>query len=435
MEKVKDNKGRFVVKFPLKVEKWQEDIIEKRFRIGEHVYNETLAIALKSYFELAKRKDYRFLQNRLEELNQQTRNDADKMALQDLREDRKEVIKQIYKMQQNQGLSEFGLMEIARAYAKKYYKKDINSTLAQQLAKQVWSAMQKKIADPDNTELHYKRRGQLNSLTGCNNATGIRLLGDIDHMYVLWKPLIVPIKASSYYQKDALQNAIAYCKIKREKIKGKWHYYLQVTMKGNVPTIYDKDGNDKRKLGKGKVGIYFQSDKVTVATANSCKTYKLTKIAYDEKVKETQRKMDASRRATNPQNYNENGTIKMPKEGEQLHWYYSERYKKLRTLLYDYERKQSQIRLIEQEKLANEIIRLGNEFVYNDIDFKFLQMNVGKKTQNSSPAQLKDIIKRKLGYHDVEMQGISYKDLNPILEKKNIEKKESEKVAKLLLKI
>lgn len=431
----KDKTARFVVKFPLKVEQWQEDIIEKRFRIGEHVYNQTLSIALNAYSNLVKMKDYRSLQDRLEELNQRSKNVDGKLELQDIREERKEVFKQIYKMQQEHGLSEFGLMIIARAYVKKYYKKDINSTLAQQIAKQVWSAMQKKLSDPDNIELHFKRRGQLNSLSGCNNATGIRLLGDIDHLYVLWKPLIIPVKVASYYQRDALQNEIAYCKIKREKLKGQWHYYLQVTLKGNVPTIYDKDGNDKRRLGTGKVGIYFQANKVTVATENTCKTYNLENTVYDKKIKEVQRKLDASRRATNSQNYNEDGTIKAPIEGERLRWNFSKRYKQLRAMLYDYERKQSKIRLIDQEKLANEIIGLGNEFVYNDIDFRFLQMNIGRKIQSSSPAQLKEIMKRKLGYHDVEMLGIKYKDLNPILEKNGIEKKESEKVAKIMLEI
>ena len=66
------------------------------------------------------------------------------------------------------------------------------------------------------------------------------------------------------------------------------------------------------------------------------------------------------------------------------------------------------------------------------MDFKFLQKNLGKKIQSASPAMLKTTIERKLSYHDVSINEISYSKLNPIFEEKNVSKKDLEEVAALI---
>lgn len=66
------------------------------------------------------------------------------------------------------------------------------------------------------------------------------------------------------------------------------------------------------------------------------------------------------------------------------------------------------------------------------MDFKFLQRNLGKKIQFASPAMLKTTIERKLSYHGVSINEISYSKLNPIFEEKNVSKKDLEEVAALI---
>ena len=85
-----------------------------------------------------------------------------------------------------------------------------------------------------------------------------------------------------------------------------------------------------------------------------------------------------------------------------------------------------------QEILANEVIASGDVFNCNKMDFKFLQRNLGKKIQSASPAMLKTTIERKLSYHDVSINEISYSNLNPVLEEKNISKKNLEDMATLI---
>ena len=52
------------------------------------------------------------------------------------------------------------------------------------------------------------------------------------------------------------------------------------------------------------------------------------------------------------------------------------------------------------------------------MDFKFLQRNMGRKIQSASPAMLKTTIERKLPYHDVSINEISYTKLNPVFKEK-----------------
>lgn len=53
------------VQFPLKTEKYQEDILDKRFEIGRQIYNSLVNITQKRYREMIKTKNYRNLISQL----------------------------------------------------------------------------------------------------------------------------------------------------------------------------------------------------------------------------------------------------------------------------------------------------------------------------------------------------------------------------------
>ena len=53
--------SNFIVQFPLKVEKYKADILNKRFEIGRKIYNSLVGISLKRYKEMIKTKKYRNL--------------------------------------------------------------------------------------------------------------------------------------------------------------------------------------------------------------------------------------------------------------------------------------------------------------------------------------------------------------------------------------
>lgn len=444
-----DVKGRYILTLPLKTEVYQEHILEKRFRLGEHLYNNFLNFEKKKFYEMTKRKDYRDAQNLIKELTIQI-NSLDKFKeskqlIQELRKQRKEQYDIIYNIKKMFDWSEFGFINDMKKY-RKYYKANLNSTICDNLSGRCFKAFEKMESelikdqyrndeDKVNPCVHYKRKDSLRCLTAKKNSTGIRFSLDEGNRIgtVKWQGLVFSIDLSkcTLYEWQALQSDICYCAVKREKIKGKWKYYIQITLKGHVPNKFDKQtGELKRQLGKGNVGLYFTSTSLTVSTEDGVKMYPLEIKNHEDKKTELLQKMDTSRRATNPDNYNEDGTSK--EKSEIKGWHFSKAYKKYRAELYEIYRKECEEKKLLQEIIANEVIASGDVFNCNKMDFKFLQRNLGKKIQSASPAMLKTTIERKLSYHDVSINEISYSKLNPIFEEKNVSKKDLEEAAALI---
>ena len=125
--------------------------------------------------------------------------------------------------------------------------------------------------------------------------------------------------------------------------------------------------------------------------------------------------MDRSRRATNPDNYNEDGTIKR-QGNKKVRWNKSNHYIKYQNELKELYRKQADIRKYQHECLANYIISLGNKVYVEKMNFAGLQKRAkntekndkgkfkrkkrfGKSLANKAPSMLLNIINRKLGYY------------------------------------
>lgn len=445
--------GRYILTLPLKTELFQEHVLEKRFRLGEELYNKFLSFEKNKYFEMTKRGDYRDAQSLIKDLTIQI-NELDKRSdkskeskklIQDLKKKRKEQYDVIYNIKKMFNWSEFGFSTDMKKY-RGYYKKNLNSHICNNLAVRCFRAFEKmeeelikdqyrSDEDKVNPYVHYKRKDSLRSLCGIQNTTGIRFILDDENRVgtVKWQGLefSIDLAKCTLYEWQALQSEICYCAVKREKIKGKWKYYIQITLKGHVPDKFDKQtGELKRQLGKGNVGLYFTSTSLTVSTEDGVKTYPLEIKNHEDKKSDLLQKMDASRRATNPDNYNEDGTSK---EREEIKgWHFSKAYKKYRNELYEIYRKECEEKKLLQEILANEVIASGDVFNCNKMDFKFLQRNLGRKIQSASPAMLKSTIERKLSYHNVSINEISYTKLNPVFEERNVSKKNLEEVAALI---
>ena len=77
-----------------------------------------------------------------------------------------------------------------------------------------------------------------------------------------------------------------------------------------------------------RVGIDIGSSTIAISSENTVELRELAPEcnADEAKLRRIQRAMDRSKRATNPDNFKENGTIKKGR----LEWNYSNRYKKLR---------------------------------------------------------------------------------------------------------
>ena len=90
----------FIVEFPLKTEKYQEDILNKRFEIGRQIYNSLVNITQKRYKEMIKTKKYRTL---LSSLSGNKKAD-------------KEIWKQINDIRKQYRMSEYSFYEDVKIY-------------------------------------------------------------------------------------------------------------------------------------------------------------------------------------------------------------------------------------------------------------------------------------------------------------------------------
>lgn len=83
------------------------------------------------------------------------------------------------------------------------------------------------------------------------------------------------------------------------------------------------------------------------------------------RIKDLQQRLERSRRATNPENYLPDGTIKKGR----LNWKFSKKYQWLRKQLRDVYEKENGYLKQEYYKLANEIIKMGNAFAVGKLDY------------------------------------------------------------------
>lgn len=223
-----------------------------------------------------------------------------------------------------------------------------------------------------------------------------------------------------------MQSEISYCRIVRKFVRSKYKFYVQAVFKGAPPTKFNKDtGEIKHSLGDGDVGLDIGTSTIAISSKSDVKLLILADKVQnieDEK-RRLLRKMDRSRRTTNPENYNEDGTIK--KQGNmKVIWNRSNHYIKYQNQLKELYRKQVDVRKYQHECLANYIVSLGNNIYVEQMNFAGLQKKAiktekndsgkfkrkkrfGKSLANRAPAMLMTIINRKLAYYGLELVEIN----------------------------
>lgn len=388
----------FVIQFPLKTEIFQENILNKRFEIGRKIYNSLVTVIQKRYKEMIKTKEYRNLISLLSEDKKSNR----------------EVWKQINEMRKEYNISEYSFHKDVKQM-QHHFKENIDSFTAQKIATNLWKSYDK-LFYGNGTKIHYKRYDSLNSLEGKSNKTGICFKENS----ILWKGLAIPviIDYNNYYEYQAMQCDISYCRIIRKFIHNKNHYYVQITFKGNPPVKLNPiTGEVKHSIGNGDVGIDIGVSTIAISSKSDVKILELADKVQniDNEKKKILRKMDRSRRSTNPNNFNQDGTIK--KQGnKKVNWVKSNHYIFYQNQLKELYRKQADVRKYQHECLANYIISLGDKFYVEKMCFSGLQKRAkkdeinengkckrkkrfGKSLVNRAPSMLLDMIDRKLKYH------------------------------------
>lgn len=399
--------SRYCVTFPLITEKYQETILNKRFEISRQLYNAVLSKAYKRYKSMIETKKYRQLKEQINNANEK---------------EKKLLYKQLNEMYKQYRLNEYSLHEDIQEM-QHHFSENIDSFTAQKIATRVWSAFEDLLFG-DGEIVHFKKYGELDSLEGKSNKTGIRFKDG----FLIWNGLKIPVKIdyNNPYEYQALKDEICYCRIKRRFIKGKYKYYLQIVFKGVPPMKINKDGEVKRHIGNGTVGLDIGTQTIAIVSNVDVKLLELAdRVNNIEKEKRRiLRYMDRSRRANNPDNFNEDGTIKKGK----LKWVKSNRYIKVQNKLRELYRKQADVREYQHQLLSNYILSLGNKIKVEEMNFKGLQKRskktekndkgkfkrkkrFGKSLANKAPAKLLTILDNKLKYFGEKLIKVNTKEV------------------------
>ena len=390
--------AKFIIQFLLKTEKYQEDILDKRFEIGRQIYNSLVNVTQKRYKEMIKTKKYR---NLILQLSGNKKKD-------------KAIWKEISKIRNQYNMSEYSFHNDVKKM-QKHFSDNIDAFTSQKIASNLWKAYDKLFYE-NGKKIHYKKYGKFNSLEGKTNKTGIRFKND----NIVWNGLKIPvmINYNNYYEYQAIQSDISYCRIIRKYVRNKYKYYVQIIFKGNPPIKLDTEtGEIKRCIGQGDVGIDIGTSTIAYSSHTDVKILELADNVdnIENKKRRLLRKIDRSRRIMNPNNYDEDGTIK--KQGnKKVTWNKSNRYIIYQNELKELNRKQASVRKYQHECLANQIIVLGDNIYVETMNFAGLakrskkteknkqgkfkrKKRFGKSIANKAPAMLLEIIDRKLSYY------------------------------------
>ena len=402
--------NHFIVQFPLITEKYQEDILNKRFEIGRKIYNSLVTVTQKRYKEMIKTKLYRSVKAELKEIYQS----EDKSKL----KRKKELCNQLNDMYKQYKFNEYSFHADVKNM-QKHFKNNIDSFTSQKIATNLWKAYDK-LLFCNGEFIHYKKYSTLNSLEGKSNNTGIRFKDN----NLSWNGLSIPVQIDSQnpYETQALKNEISYCRVVRKYIRNKYKFCLQIVFKGVAPIKINKHtGEVKHYIGSGDVGLDIGTQTIAISSQSDVKIYELAdKVQNIENQKRILlRKLDRSRRCGNPNNYNSDGTIK--KQGnKKVIWIKSNNYKKIQNRLKELYRKQADIRKLQHEILSNYIISLGDNIYVETMNYAGLQKRAkktekddkgkykkkkrfGKSLANKAPSMLLSIIDRKLHYYGKQL--------------------------------
>lgn len=187
-----------------------------------------------------------------------------------------------------------------------------------------------------------------------------------------------------------------YCALVCKEIRGRLRVYVQVTVAAQACPKYDRQGNPRHPQGEGRVGVDLGTQSVATVSDTEAGLVNLAERspgeirAFEKEQARILRKMDRSRRAMNPERYNEDGTYKKGSHGK---WKFSNHYRKWRDKLRELNRRTAETRKYANRELANRFRAQGDVCIIEPPNARKLQ----KKAKTSKDSEKTMEIRRKDG--------------------------------------
>ena len=180
-----------------------------------------------------------------------------------------------------------------------------------------------------------------------------------------------------------------YASLKCEEIRGMLRAFILLTIEGRAKPKFDQEGHARHKHGTGVVGCDIGTQTIAYTSDKACGLKNLAErgnaISKSERMKRLLlRKLDRSRRAMNPRNYNEDGTVR---KGFNK-WVFSENYIRERKRLSELQRKNSISRHLAIREDVNHMRSLGDVLITEPKNAKRLMARAKATTVNEKTGKV-----------------------------------------------
>lgn len=304
------------------------------------------------------------------------------------------------------------------------------------IAAPIWSAFDKKFKE--NGVVHFKSFFNKKSVSSIAFPVGNSFKGNNAFVIPSVGKIIKYKIPRTQYEKEVFNKEnVNVIRIKRIWKNTKYSYSVQFTITGEPVLRKDKDNCVKHPLGTGVAGVGISLNECWICTENTLKRVSLVPpdaYEFDDEIEQIERAMDRSKRATNPNNFDEKGRAKSFYEipdpdnpdkiiKSKLRWRFSKHYRKLSQRKAYLEGINARKRKLYDENLVNELLPYFNEINIQKNDFKRIQMSkqkVGDSTdekkkaglhiKEASPSQFVEILKRKVISHGGKVNIITKKE-------------------------
>ena len=378
----------FIVTLPLKTTSSDEVVLDKMFSAGKNLYNACLGEAQRRYYLMNQSKEYQAACKMPKGKPHKKGEKRDPEA-----ESRAAAFREVNNRFE---FNEYSISEYATGIRDSWIKDHLYSHMGQTLSKRAFKAVQKKAF---GIAKRVRFKNHIRSIECKNNLNGLIFRDNI--LSVSGLKLEAIIDPENEYQEYGLTHRIKYCRLVRKNINGKPRYYVQLILEGTPHQ------NSDHPVGTEEVGLDVGPSTIAYVGDSRAELKQFCEeIVPDWKAtRRLQRKMDRSRRATNPENYSENGTVKT---GSKV-WRKSKRYRELQQQYAETNRKLADHRKSLHGKLANDILSIGNKIQTEKISYRGWQKMYGRSVTVRAPSMIVSLIQRKAenahGYlHEIPTQ-------------------------------
>ena len=322
--------------------------LERIMRACQKIYNTCVKHAKKQLELLYSETDIKDL------LEEYYKNTTDKTS-------KRELNKVIKAYIQAYGIDENNLQKYANYQRKYAFNQCVGANIIQKQATALAKAIEKAIYC--GTDIHFRKHGETTSFEDKSANTGIVYLPDEHAVRIMGQQFrLKPIRENDTYLQEALCNRVKYCRIVRKPFKNRNKYFLQLILEGYPPY--------KFKLGDGKCGIDEGVSTVAYYNKNNADFVVLSDGVerYEKEVQKAARTLERRRRKNNPDNYDDDGTVKVGK----LVWHYTNGMRKAKQELKNAYRRKHEFIKQQHNKIATQIAKQCNEIIIEPMNYAAL---------------------------------------------------------------